>query len=437
MVRRLYGSQANFETYFADFLSIKREESTGVSRDVHAIITDVSERGDQALFDYSQKFDQYRLESEKLAVSEEDIHDAVTICTPETIEALQFASKRIQTYHERQKPDNNRYNDELNVSFECRWTAIQSAGLYVPGGSASYPSSVLMNAIPAKVAGVKRLVMVVPTPKGQLNPLVLAAAQIVGINEIYRVGGAHAVAALAYGTETIKPVVKIFGPGNSYVAEAKRQVFGICGIDSIAGPSEILVIADSDNDPSWIAADLLAQAEHDTTAQSVLITDSISFADKVEIAVNQQLKDLPRYEIAAESWLRFGAIITLTSLDQAPRLANQIAAEHLEILTSNSNEIAAQITNAGAIFLGRYTPEVIGDYVAGSNHVLPTLRSARFSSGLGVTDFMKRTSLLKLTPDAISSLAPHAITLARAEGLEAHCKSAELRLLELSKKKLT
>jgi histidinol dehydrogenase len=353
---------------------------------------------------------------------------AVANCSAETLAALEVARDRIAEHHQRQLPENGRYTDALGVELGHRWTAVESAGLYVPGGLASYPSSVLMNAVPAKVAGVPRVVMVVPSPRGELNPLVLAAAHLAGVEEIYRVGGAQAIAALAFGTQTIKPVVKIVGPGNAYVAAAKRQVFGTVGIDSIAGPSEVLVIADKHNNPEWIAADLLAQAEHDTAAQSILMTDDAAFAAAVEAAVERQLKTLPRANIAGASWSVFGATIVLRSLAEAPALADRIAAEHLEIATANAEDLSNAIRNAGAIFLGSQTPEAIGDYVAGSNHVLPTARSARFSSGLGVLDFMKRTSILKLDAASLVTLAAPAMTLARAEGLEAHRRSVEIRL---------
>ena len=325
-------------------------------------------------------------------------------------------------------PSDDRYRDALGAELGSRWTAIESVGLYVPGGLASYPSSVLMNAVPARVAGVPRVAMVVPSPGGEMNPLVLAAAHLAGVGEIYRIGGAQAVAALAFGTASIQPVVKIVGPGNAYVAAAKRQVYGTVGIDSIAGPSEVLVIADQHNDPEWLAADLLAQAEHDTAAQAILITDDAGLAAAVEAAVERQLKALPRGNIAGESWATFGAVILVRSLDEAPALADRIAAEHVEIATRDPEALADKIRNAGAIFLGAHTPEVIGDYVAGSNHVLPTARSARFSSGLGVLDFMKRTSILKLDAGALASLAPAAMTLARAEGLDAHRRSVAIRL---------
>jgi histidinol dehydrogenase len=363
-----------------------------------------------------------------LKVTGAEIEAAVRACSAETLDALAFARDRIADHHQRHLPASETYTDAAGVTLGHRWTAVESAGLYVPGGLASYPSSVLMNAVPANVAGVPRIVIVVPAPRGELNPLVLAAAKLAGVSEIYRVGGAQSIAALAYGTETIKPVVKIVGPGNAYVAAAKRQVFGTVGIDSIAGPSEVLVIADKHNDPEWIAADLLAQAEHDTAAQSILMTDDAAFAGEVEKAVDRQLRELPKRDIAGASWRDFGAVILLRSLDEAPALADRIAAEHLEIATSDPAALGDKIRNAGAIFLGAHTPEVIGDYVAGSNHVLPTARSARFSSGLGVLDFMKRTSLLKLDAGSLGKLAPAAMTLARAEGLEAHRRSVEVRL---------
>jgi histidinol dehydrogenase len=345
-----------------------------------------------------------------------------------TLDALKLAHARILGHHRRQLPQDDRYTDKTGVEIGQRWTPVASAGLYVPGGTASYPSSVLMNALPAKVAGVERLVMVVPAPRGELNPLVLVAAALSGVNEIYRVGGAHAVAALAYGTESIQPVAKIVGPGNAYVAAAKRQVYGQVGIDMVAGPSEVVVIADKENDPAWIAADLLAQAEHDTAAQSILITDDADFADAVVRAVDAQLAALPRAKTARASWQDFGAVILVESLGQAPAIADRLAPEHLEIATANPDALAERISDAGAIFIGRYTPEVIGDYVAGTNHVLPTARSARFASGLGVLDFMKRTSLLKLDADSLKALGPSAMSLARAEGLEAHRRSVAIRL---------
>lgn len=428
MPMRLKSADKNFERQFTELLSQKREVSVDVDNAVRDIIAEVRSRGDEGLADLTLKFDRLDLKKTGVAVTAAEVDAAVRECSKETLEALHFAHDRISDHHERQIPSDDRYRDNVGVELGHRWTAVESAGLYVPGGLASYPSSVLMNAVPAKVAGVPRVVMVVPSPAGELNPLVLAAAKISGVSEIYRIGGAQAVAALAYGTETIRPVVKIVGPGNAYVAAAKRQVFGIVGIDSIAGPSEVLVIADRNNDPEWIAADLLAQAEHDTAAQSILMTDDEDFATAVEQAVARQLQTLSRGNIAGESWNAFGATIVLNSLDEAPALADRVAAEHLEIATENAEDLSQSIRNAGAIFIGRVTPEVIGDYVSGSNHVLPTARSARFSSGLGVLDFMKRTSILKLDDAALSALAPAAMTLARAEGLEGHRRSVEIRL---------
>jgi len=428
MPKRLQTRDPGFEEAFLAFLAEKRESSADVGASVAAILADVRARGDAALVELSRKFDRIDLDKVGLRVRGDELRGALDDCDAEALVALRLAAERIADHHQRQLPVNERYTDETGVELGWRWTAVESAGLYVPGGLASYPSSVLMNAVPARVAGVPRLVMVVPAPNGELNPLVLAAAHLCGIEEVYRVGGAQAVAALAYGTGTIAPVAKIVGPGNAYVAAAKRQVFGIVGIDSIAGPSEVLVIADRHNDPEWIAADLLAQAEHDTAAQSILMTDDAAFARSVEAAVARQLKRLPRGNIAGESWNVFGAVIELSSLDEAPALADRIAAEHLQIATVDAEALSERIRNAGAIFIGAQTPEMIGDYIAGSNHVLPTARSARFSSGLGVLDFMKRTSLLKLDHAALAALAPAAMALARAEGLEAHRRSAEIRL---------
>ena len=428
MPQFLYATDSNFDDAFTRFLGQKRETSADVDEAVRAILRNVRKDGDQALVDLSKKFDSVDLSAIGIAIGAEEIEAALASCAPDTLKALTFARERIEAYHKRQLPKDDYYTDAEGVELGARWSPVDSVGLYVPGGTASYPSSVLMNAVPAKVAGVARIAMVVPAPRGEINPLVLAAAQLAGISEIYRVGGAQAVAALAYGTETIAPVVKIVGPGNAYVAAAKRQVYGTVGIDSIAGPSEVLVIADADNDPEWIAADLLAQAEHDTAAQSILMTNDEAFARAVDGAVARQLSNLPRGNIASESWNSFGALIVLSSLDEAPTLANRIAAEHLEIATAEPEQLAKHIQNAGAIFLGRFTPEVIGDYVSGSNHVLPTARSARFSSGLGVLDFMKRTSILKLDAASLSRLGDAAMTLARAEGLEAHRRSVAIRL---------
>ena len=428
MTMRLNTADATFAEGFKELLGQKREASVQVDTAVAEIIASVRADGDKALIALSQKFDSVDLAKLGLRVTAAEVEAAVASCSAETLDALKFARDRIAEHHERQLPESGRYTDALGVELGHRWTAVESVGLYVPGGLASYPSSVLMNAVPAKVAGVPRIVMVVPSPRGELNPLVLAAAKLAGVEEIYRIGGAQAVAALAYGTETIVPVVKIVGPGNAYVAAAKRQVFGTVGIDSIAGPSEVLVIADKHNNPEWIAADLLAQAEHDTAAQSILMTDDAAFAASVESAVAEQLKTLPRGNIAGESWSVFGATILLRSLDEAPALADRLAAEHLEIATENAEALSDAIRNAGAIFIGSQTPEAIGDYVSGSNHVLPTARSARFSSGLGVLDYMKRTSILKLDASSLAALAQPAMTLARAEGLEAHRRSVEIRL---------
>ncbi|WP_315701742.1 MULTISPECIES: histidinol dehydrogenase [unclassified Bradyrhizobium] len=425
---RLTRNSADFDKNFRQFLAAKREASADVEAAARVIVDDVARRGDAALIEATAKFDRLELDASSLRVSPAEIAAAVKACDSTTVEALKFARDRIEAFHLKQKPADQRFIDAAGVELGWRWTAIESAGLYVPGGTAAYPSSVLMNAVPAKVAGVARLVMVVPAPDGRLNPLVLAAAQLGGVSEIYRVGGAQAIAALAHGTATIAPVAKIVGPGNAYVAAAKRLVFGKVGIDMIAGPSEVLVIADDTGNADWIAADLLAQAEHDASAQSILITDSRRLADDVARAVEGQLKTLPRAAIAGASWADFGAIIEVDHLDQAVPLADAIAAEHLEIMTRDPDAFAAKVRNAGAIFLGAHTPEAIGDYVGGSNHVLPTARSARFSSGLGVLDFMKRTSLLKCGPDQLRALGPAAMTLGKAEGLDAHARSVGLRL---------
>src|SRR6202790_3151550 len=424
---RLDSSSADFAQRFASFLAAKREISADIEAAARAIVDDVAARGDAALIEATRKFDRLDLNAGGLRVTSGEIEAAVKACDAKTLEALEFARNRIESFHRRQLPKDERFTDALGVELGWRWSAIEAVGLYVPGGTAAYPSSVLMNAVPAKVAGVDRVVMVVPSPDGKLNPLVLAAAHLGGVSEIYRVGGAQAVAALAYGTATIAPVAKIVGPGNAYVAAAKRQVFGTVGIDMIAGPSEVLVIADHTGNASWIAADLLAQAEHDANAQSILITDSEPLADDVERAVGSQLMTLPRGDIARASWNDFGAIILVQNLDEAVTLANAVAAEHLEIITADPEALSAQIRNAGAIFLGPHTPEAIGDYVGGSNHVLPTARSARFSSGLSVLDFLKRTSILKCGPDQLRALGPAAMTLGKAEGLEAHARSVSMR----------
>ena len=428
MVMRLETAAPDFEARFSELLAAKRETAEDVDAAVREILHAVRDRGDAALIELTQRFDKVDPSVAGIRVGAEEIDAAARQADGETLAALEVARDRIAAHHQRQRPADDRYTDAAGVELGHRWTALDSVGLYVPGGTASYPSSVLMNAVPAKVAGVERIAMVVPTPGGEINPLVFAAAQLAGVDEIYRVGGAQAVAALAYGTETIAPVAKIVGPGNAFVAAAKRQVFGVVGIDMIAGPSEVLVVADRKNDPDWIAADLLAQAEHDTAAQSILITDDAGFADAVAAAVERQLETLPRSDIAGASWRDFGAIILVGNLDEAPALMNRIAPEHLELATTDPEALLPHVRNAGAVFLGRYTPEVIGDYVGGSNHVLPTARSARFASGLGVLDFMKRTSLLKLDADSLATLADPAITLARAEGLDAHAHSVAVRL---------
>src|SRR5271163_3662212 len=418
----------DFAQKFRAFLDTKREAAADVEAAVRTIVADVAARGDRALKDYARKFDKFDLDRVGLRVTAAEIAAAVAACSRETLDALEFARARIEAYHRRQVPQDDHFTDALGVELGSRWTAIEAVGLYVPGGTAAYPSSVLMNAVPAKVAGVPRIVMVVPAPDGALNPLVLAAAKLAGIDEIFRIGGAQAVAALAYGTASVAPVAKIVGPGNAYVAAAKRIVFGKVGIDMIAGPSEVLIIADKDGNPDWIAADLLAQAEHDASAQAILLTDDPALADATERAVNSQLKTLPREKIASASWSDFGAVILLRRLDEAPALVDAIAPEHLEIAAADAEQIAGRIRNAGAIFIGPHTPEAIGDYVGGSNHVLPTARSARFSSGLGVLDFMKRTSILKCGPEQLRALGDAAIALAAAEGLDAHARSVAIRL---------
>ncbi len=428
MPLRLDTTAADFPTRFEAFLAMKREVSADIDATVRTIVGDVATRGDAALIEATRKFDRLELDAGGLRITSAEIADALAACDRETVAALELARDRIELFHKRQLPKDEQFTDALGVELGWRWSAIEAVGLYVPGGTAAYPSSVLMNAVPAKVAGVDRVVMVVPSPDGKLNPLVLAAAHLAGITEIYRIGGAQAVAALAYGTATIAPVAKIVGPGNAYVAAAKRQVFGKVGIDMIAGPSEVLVIADDTANAGWIAGDLLAQAEHDVNAQSILVTTSAELARQVEQAVESQLATLPRAEIARASWNEFGAVIMVKSLDEAVVLANRIAAEHLEIMTADPEALARGVRNAGAIFLGGHTPEAIGDYVGGSNHVLPTARSARFSSGLGVLDFMKRTSILKCGPDQLRALGPAAMALGRAEGLDAHARSVGLRL---------
>ncbi len=428
MAIRLNSAAPDFEARFATLLAAKREVAEDVEAAARKIVEDVRRRGDEALIDYTERFDRFSVTADGLRITTAEIDAAERAVAPEAREALAVARERIEAFHRRQLPKDDRFTDALGVELGSRWTAIEAVGLYVPGGTAAYPSSVLMNAVPAKVAGVERIVMAVPTPDGVLNPLVLSAARLAGIDEIYRIGGAQAIAALAYGTKTIAPVAKVVGPGRDFVAAAKRLVFGSVGIDLIAGPSEVLVIADADNDPDWIAADLLAQAEHDVAAQSILITDSDTLAEDVAQAVERQLKTLPRGETAAASWSDFGAIITVAALHEAIPLANRIAAEHLELAVADPEALLPKIRNAGSAFLGRHTPEVIGDYVGGPNHVLPTARSARHSSGLSVLDFMKRTSILKLGPEQLRVLAKPAITLAEAEGLDAHARSVAIRL---------
>jgi histidinol dehydrogenase len=418
----------DFEDRFKALLSLKREQASDVNDKVAAIIARVREEGDAALIGLTATYDGLDLKKSGIKITPAEIAGARAKVDAKTLAALKLAHDRILDHHRRQLPKDDRYKDMQGVELGHRWTPVSSVGLYVPGGTASYPSSVLMNAVPAKVAGVPRVVMVVPASKGELNPLVLVAAELAGVSEIYRVGGAQAIAALAYGTESIPPVAKIVGPGNAYVAAAKRQVFGQVGIDMVAGPSEVVVIADKDNDPAWIASDLLAQAEHDEAAQAILITDDADFARAVEDAVEAELAVLPRAATARASWKDYGAIILVKSLDEAPAIADRLAPEHLEIATRDPDALAARIKDAGAIFIGRYTPEVIGDYVAGTNHVLPTARSARFASGLSVLDFMKRTSILKLDAESLAALGPAAMVLAEAEGLDAHRRSVAIRL---------
>jgi histidinol dehydrogenase len=428
MTYRLDTRSADFAQRFRAFLDTKREASADVEAIVRDIVSDVAARGDTALKNYTLKFDRLDLDQTGLRVTQDEIANARGRCEKAALDALELARDRIEAYHRRQMPKDDRFTDALGVELGSRWTAIEAVGLYVPGGTAAYPSSVLMNAVPAKVAGVPRVVMVVPAPDGVLNPLVLAAAELSGVDEIYRIGGAQAIAALAYGTATIAPVAKIVGPGNAYVAAAKRMVFGKVGIDMIAGPSEVLIIADNTGNPDWIAADLLAQAEHDESAQAILITDDEKLSADVERAVENQLAGLPRGKIAGASWRNFGATILVRNFDEALPLVDAIAPEHLEIAAADAERLAQRIRNAGAIFIGAHTPEAIGDYVAGSNHVLPTARSARFSSGLGVLDFVKRTSILKCGPDQLRALGGAAITLGEAEGLDAHARSVAIRL---------
>jgi histidinol dehydrogenase len=423
---------ADFESAFQALLGAKREDSPDVDDTVAAIIKDVRDRGDAAVIELTSKFDRQDLTADTLRVSEDEIEAECAKVPEDARRALETAAERIRAYHVRQLPEDHSWTDPEGATLGWRWSPVSAAGLYVPGGLASYPSSVLMNAVPAKVAGVGRLVVTVPTPDGVMNPLVMLAARIAGVDEVYRIGGAQAIAALAYGTESIAPVDKITGPGNAFVAAAKRRVFGKVGIDMIAGPSEILVIADGDNDPDFIALDLMSQAEHDESAQSILITDDADFGRAVAEAVDKRLETLERRTIAGASWRDFGAIITVRDLDEAARLSDRIAPEHLELCVAGAEGLSDKITHAGAIFLGQYTPEAIGDYVGGPNHVLPTARSARFSSGLSVLDFMKRTTLSRMTPGALKAIGPAAETLAQAESLEAHGLSVRARLDRLN-----
>jgi histidinol dehydrogenase len=428
MARRLDASAPEFEKQFDALIHSKRESDEDVAAQARVIIADVRARGDGALIDLSQRFDHVTLTADTLKLPQAEIDAAEAQCSKEALAALDIAATRIETYHRKQLPRDESFTDDSGATLGWRWTALDSVGLYVPGGTASYPSSVLMNAVPAHVSGVERIAMATPASGGKINPLVLAAAKRAGVSEIYRVGGAQAVAALAYGTKAIAPVDKIVGPGNAWVAAAKREVFGIVGIDSIAGPSEILVVSDTQSNPDWIAADLLSQAEHDASSQSILITDDAAFADKVSVAVEHALALLPRKEIADASWRDHGAIIVVRQLEDAAMLVDRLAPEHLEIATADPELLLAKVRHAGAIFLGRYTPEAMGDYIAGPNHVLPTSRTARFSSGLSVLDFMKRTTLLSCSPQTINAIGPAAITLAQGEGLEAHARSIAARL---------
>ena len=432
MARFLRTDGDGFDAAFAGILGAKREEAADVDEAVAAIIADVRARGDAALVEYTQRFDRTEVEG-RIRIAADEIDDAARRVPSVEMDALCLAADRIRAYHARQAPHDEWWTDEVGASLGWRWSPVDAAGLYVPGGLASYPSSVLMNAVPAKVAGVDRLVMCVPTPEGRINPLVLAAARLAGVDEVYRVGGAQAVAAMAYGTHSIAPVDKITGPGNAYVAAAKRRVFGRVGIDSIAGPSEILVIADKDDDPDWIAVDLLSQAEHDASAQAILLTDDEALAQSVCTAVERRLETLERRAIAAASWRGNGLVVVTRDLVEAAELANRIAAEHLEILTADPDAVSRRIRHAGAIFLGPWTPEAMGDYAGGPNHVLPTSRTARFSSGLSVMDFMKRTTIQRMTPEALRAVGPAVETLARSESLEAHALSVGLRLERLNR----
>ena len=430
-MRRLFASAEDFETRFTRIVNDRRESDANVARDVRDIIQKVRQSGDGALRDLTMRFDKHALTADLTSwrIGKDQCKAAYDFLAPEAKQALNMAADRIRAYHEGQLPEDRDYRDAANVRLGARWSAVDAAGMYVPGGRAAYPSSLLMNAIPAKVAGVERLVVTTPTPKGEMSELVLAAAHICEVDEIWRVGGAHAVAALAYGTERIKPVDVITGPGNAWVAEAKRQLFGVVGIDMVAGPSEILVIADNKNEPDWIAADLLSQAEHDPSSQSILITDDNAYAAAVEDAVDVLLSQIATKAVARESWENHGVVIVVDDLAaQAPALANRLAAEHVELAVDDPETMFAAIKHAGSVFLGRNTPEAVGDYVAGPNHVLPTGRRARFSSGLSVLDFMKRTSFIELDEAALREIGPAAATLAEIEGLPAHAASVKVRL---------
>lgn len=428
MPKRLNIRDADFDSVFDALLTASRDEKSDVDDVVASILADVKASGDSAVLAYTSKFDHLDISAARLAFSEDEISEARASCDPSLIATMEDAAARIRDYHERQMPEGLRYDAGDGVSLGYRWTAVEAAGLYVPAGTAPLFSSVLMNAIPARVAGVKRLLVTLPTPNDVVTPSMLAACSIAGVDEVYRVGGAQAIAALAYGTETIAPVDVIVGPGNAYVASAKKQVFGTVGIDMVAGPSEVTVVADGQNDPAWIAADLLAQAEHDASSQAILITDDSAFGDRVADAVEQELKALPRADTARESWQAHGAIIVVRSFEEVPALVDQIAPEHLELAVDEPDALSEKIKNAGAIFLGRHTPEAVGDYIAGPSHVLPTSGTARFSSGLSVMDFLKRTSLIGCTADGLRSIGASAVEMAEAEDLKAHARSVSIRL---------
>jgi histidinol dehydrogenase len=430
--RRLDSCDPSFAADLDRLVAAGREQPSDLRREVEAILARVAAEGDAAVIDFSRRFDRVWLEPATFRVSQDELDRALASCEPELRVALELAAARITVFHQEQLPRDLGWEDEQGVRLGLRWRPLDAVGLYVPGGTAAYPSSLLMNALPARIAGVERIVMTVPAPGGVLSPLILAAARVAGVDEVYRIGGAQAIAALAYGTETIAPVDKITGPGNAYVAAAKARVFGRVGIDMIAGPSEVLILADADNDPDWIALDLLAQAEHDASAQSILVTDDAAFAEAVAAAVEARLATLARRAVASASWRDFGALIVVRDWSEALALTDRIAPEHLEIMTADPETLAARVRHAGAIFLGALTPEAIGDYVGGPNHVLPTARSARFSSGLSVLDFMKRTTIARLSPGALAAIGPAAETLAHAEGLEAHALSVAARRARLN-----